>query len=372
MNNQQPQRIFEAKDWRKYSETLPGNVVAGIDEVGVESLAGPMTACLVIMPEDHGIPELPIDSKKLNPDTVQRIAEQIKEKALLILMFYVNGDQVDQWGVGKTQRKLWIKCADALRKKFPNTKIIIDGKDKIPKISNQQAIIGADNTVVSVSAASILAKAYTDQELAVLHDRYPKYNFKQHKGYGTEDHINRLKQHGLSPAHREQMTNKAIQKYKPKELHISTGEIKKYLEQALGFAAFGTTYIGEWNVKFVKEMASIPLKSITPKMAFKIKDTCKQGIKNAKRAKVDMKHIPPVKIVENTEEEEKNPKQMIEESIAFLRKDVDLTDEWGKQFIKSMIKAFNHQKQLSDKQMYHLKKQYQTVIRNAAKKGIKI
>jgi ribonuclease HII len=82
------------------------------------------------------------------------------------------------------------------------TLALIDG-NRCPQMAvRAHAIVEGDDKVNAISAASILAKTARDAALVRLHDLYPQYGFDQHKGYGTPLHLERLRRHGPSPAHR--------------------------------------------------------------------------------------------------------------------------------------------------------------------------
>ena len=82
--------------------------------------------------------------------------------------------------------------------------LAIDGKFTIPNFSiSQEAIVDGDNKILSIAAASIIAKVYRDELMRKLHQQYPIYNFAQHKGYGTLFHRTMILQNGLSPIHRK-------------------------------------------------------------------------------------------------------------------------------------------------------------------------
>ena len=90
--------------------------------------------------------------------------------------------------------------------KFQNLKnvILIDGNRIIPNLNmKQMAIIGGDNLVKSISAASIIAKVTRDRMMGKAHEKYPQYNFCQHKGYGTKTHMEMIKKHGACEIHRK-------------------------------------------------------------------------------------------------------------------------------------------------------------------------
>jgi ribonuclease HII len=81
---------------------------------------------------------------------------------------------------------------------------VIDGKFTIPDFFiDQEAVIDGDNKILSIAAASIIAKVYRDDLMRKLHLKYPIYNFAQHKGYGTLFHRTMILQNGLSPIHRK-------------------------------------------------------------------------------------------------------------------------------------------------------------------------
>ena len=83
------------------------------------------------------------------------------------------------------------------------TFVTIDGKFTIPNLNiEQEAVVDGDNKILSIAAASIIAKVYRDELMRKLHQQYPIYNFAQHKGYGTLFHRTMILQNGLSPIHR--------------------------------------------------------------------------------------------------------------------------------------------------------------------------
>jgi ribonuclease HII len=87
---------------------------------------------------------------------------------------------------------------------FENNIILVDGNKKIPNLSlYQQAVIGGDRIVKSISAASIIAKVTRDRLMLEMDAKYPQYGFAKHKGYGTKQHMEALQQFGPCEIHRQ-------------------------------------------------------------------------------------------------------------------------------------------------------------------------
>jgi len=123
-----------------------------------------------------------------------------------------------KWGIGIVSEKIidkinileatklsMIKAIEDLEKKN-NIKVdflILDGKMKIDFNVNQESIIKGDDKVFSISAASIIAKVTRDRLMIKYDKKYPEYNFKKHKGYGTKEHLDNIKKNGICKIHRK-------------------------------------------------------------------------------------------------------------------------------------------------------------------------
>lgn len=191
-------------------------VYIGIDEVGVSSVAGPMVAAAVMLPVNHGIKKLPVDSKDLSDKDIMELAKEIKQKAIYYEIVELDNNTVDELGEKKSVRKLWNKLAEVRKdSKYSNVEIIIDGENKIPSLTNDRkhkAIIKADTKCYNVSAAAIIAKDYCDSIMRELHKKYPVYNFKKNKGYGhnVSEHIEAIKRYGICEYHRAKFVEKLL------------------------------------------------------------------------------------------------------------------------------------------------------------------
>ena len=185
---------------------------AGIDEVGVSSVAGSMMASVVVLPENHGIKELPIDSKRLSEEKIEKIAKEILEVAIICKTYKLSAEEVDKFG-DFSVKKLWNRCANYIlkekkRRNIELDKIIVDGKYKIPALKdvdfiNHEAIVGADDKYDNVSASAIVSKYISNLEMYEAKEIYPNFSFDNHKGYLTVNHKKELMEHGLTPFHRK-------------------------------------------------------------------------------------------------------------------------------------------------------------------------
>jgi len=183
--------------------------VVGIDEAGRGPLAGPVVsgAVLILEKDFEEIKKIKSvkDSKKLS--------EKKREEVYLNL---VNKPKL-KWGIGIVSEKVidkinileatklsMIKAVKDLEKKN-HVKVdflILDGKMKIDLDVDQESIIKGDDKVFSVSAASIIAKVTRDRLMIKYDKKYPAYNFKKHKGYGTKEHLRNIKKNGICKIHR--------------------------------------------------------------------------------------------------------------------------------------------------------------------------
>lgn len=174
--------------------------VAGVDEAGRGPLAGPVFAAAVILDPARPIAGL-ADSKKLSARTRERLAGEIRQRALAWAIAQVGVEQIDQINI--LQATLLAMRQACLALPSPPAKILVDG-NRLPTglPCAAQAVVGGDALVAAISAASILAKTARDADCLRLHALYPHYAFDQHKGYGTALHLARLAEFGPCPAHR--------------------------------------------------------------------------------------------------------------------------------------------------------------------------
>lgn len=189
------------------STTLPlpfplptAQIVCGVDEAGRGPLAGPVFAAAVILDPARPIAGLR-DSKKLTAVRRDRLAEEIRAHALAWAVAQCSEQEIDALNILQATMLAMRRAVESLTC-VPEL-ALIDGNRCPPLALPARAIVKGDDTVPAISAASILAKTARDAALLELHRQYPQYAFDQHKGYGTALHLERLRLHGVSPAHRK-------------------------------------------------------------------------------------------------------------------------------------------------------------------------
>jgi ribonuclease HII len=173
--------------------------VAGVDEVGVGPLAGPLVAAAVILPRECELRGID-DSKKLSRAAREELDGAIRSVALGIGVGVVEVRDVERlntyWASIEAMRRALAALA------VPPEQVLVDARH-IPDLGMPQlALIKGDACSYSIAAASIVAKVVRDEMMVALDGHYPAYGFARHMGYGTAEHLAALDRHGPCPAHR--------------------------------------------------------------------------------------------------------------------------------------------------------------------------
>ena len=179
--------------------------VAGVDEAGRGPLAGPVFAAAVIFSPGTVIAHIN-DSKKLSAKKRESLYDIITQRALDYQIAYVSAQEIDKINI-KNAAILAMKKAIQSLKVCPEH-ILVDGVDFTATDMAYTNIIKGDSLSLSIAAASILAKVSRDRYIEKMEDTYPQYGFLKHKGYGTKEHIEAIKKHGICPIHRKTFTTK--------------------------------------------------------------------------------------------------------------------------------------------------------------------
>ena len=191
-----PDYIFE-KQFREQGY----NLICGVDEAGRGPLAGPVFAAAVILPIDCEIEGLN-DSKKLSEKKRELLFDVIKEKAIAYSIASASVDEIEEVNILKATFLAMNRAISGLNVKADFA--IIDGNRVPDNIAvNCEALVKGDSKSMSVAAASVLAKVSRDRLLIEYDEKFPEYNFKKHKGYGTKEHYEAIAKHGICEVHRK-------------------------------------------------------------------------------------------------------------------------------------------------------------------------
>ena len=175
-------------------------IIAGVDEVGRGPLVGSVVAAACILPASFDLPGL-TDSKKISEKKRETLCELIKEQAVAYAIAESSAEEVDQINVLQASLLAMRRAVESLSIQ-PNF-VLVDG-NRLPEWQYEaKAIVGGDKKEPAISAASILAKVYRDQQMVELAQQYPDYGFDQHKGYPTKKHIEAIQRHGVLNEHRK-------------------------------------------------------------------------------------------------------------------------------------------------------------------------
>ena len=181
--------------------SLGNKFIAGVDEAGRGPLAGPVCVASVIMPLDkNSIIEGVNDSKKLTEKKREKLFDQIVNKAFAFSVEFIDEKIIDEINILNATKKGMINAINNLSVKPDG--VLIDAV-KLDVNVKTESIIKGDALSYSIACASILAKVSRDRLMLEMDNKYPNYNFKKHKGYGTKEHIANLKKFGACEIHRQ-------------------------------------------------------------------------------------------------------------------------------------------------------------------------
>lgn len=174
--------------------------ICGVDEAGRGPLAGPVCAAAVILPEGAVIEGLD-DSKKLTEKKRERLYDIIKETAVAYSVAYGTLEEIETVNILEATYLAMNRAIEGLSVN-PDF-ALIDG-NRIPRGIKIpcETIVKGDSKSMSVAAASVLAKVTRDRLMLEYDKKYPEYNFKKHKGYGTKEHTELIRQYGPCEIHR--------------------------------------------------------------------------------------------------------------------------------------------------------------------------
>jgi ribonuclease HII len=175
-------------------------LIAGIDEVGRGSLAGPVVACAIIMrPGERAIAGVD-DSKMLTAGERRRLARLIRTRALCIALGAASAREIDRINVYQATALAMRRALRRLTMRPDH--ILLDGLPMRALEIEHTAVVGGDGRCFHIACASIIAKVTRDRLLTALSLRHPAYAWDRNAGYGTPQHVSALRDAGFTAHHR--------------------------------------------------------------------------------------------------------------------------------------------------------------------------
>jgi len=182
--------------------------IAGVDEVGRGPLAGPVVAAAVVLPKD-GIGIELFDSKQISSKKREDLYGSILSKALGVGVGIIGQEEIDQLNILQATLRAMVAAVRNLC--LSPDLILIDGLQSLRLPISQKPIRKGDQLSNSIAAASIIAKVTRDRMMLEWHEKYPRYNFAKHKGYGTKEHRRAIEKFGVCELHRK--TFRGVKEY---------------------------------------------------------------------------------------------------------------------------------------------------------------
>jgi ribonuclease HII len=174
------------------------HAVAGVDEVGRGALFGPVVAAAVILSPARPVRGLN-DSKLLEPERREVLAERIRERAVAWAIAAVDAATIDRINIYQASRRAMLMAVSSLS---PAPDFLLVDAVAIDLNLPQRGLIKGDARCHAIAAASIIAKVYRDACMRVWDEVFPQYGLASHKGYSTPEHCQALDRYGVTPLHR--------------------------------------------------------------------------------------------------------------------------------------------------------------------------
>lgn len=182
-----------------------GGIAVGLDEVGRGPVAGPLAIGAVVLPDDPRV-EGVNDSKQLSAERREEIAAVVREVAIAWDIEYIQPQEIDEHGMTWALRTANLRAIAAIEEQLSAKgasldAVLLDGNAQHLD-AREVNIVKGDGKCASIAAASIIAKVDRDALMCRYAEQFPHYGFESNKGYASAEHIEAIKQYGLSPVHR--------------------------------------------------------------------------------------------------------------------------------------------------------------------------
>lgn len=207
-NTKESQRLESMLLYEKELVNEGCRLIAGMDEAGRGPLAGPVVAACVIMPRDRLI-EGVNDSKKLSAKKREILYDKIIRTAIAWGVGVVSHEDIDKHNILEAAKMAFVQAY--VKMYMTPDGVLVDAMKGLDIPVKTVSIIKGDEKSYTIAAASIIAKVYRDRLMLDYDQEYPQYNFAQHKGYGTDEHVKAIKMYGPCPIHRKTFLRKIQQ-----------------------------------------------------------------------------------------------------------------------------------------------------------------
>lgn len=181
--------------------------VAGLDEVGIGPLAGPVVAAAVVLRPNRHIKGA-TDSKRVPAPERERLAAEIRRRALCVGVGAASPREIDRINILRASHLAMRRALRQLRVRPQH--LIIDGNSTPRLGAEATAVVGGDRKCHSVACASIVAKVVRDELMRRLGGRYPGYGWERNAGYSTPEHLDAVDRLGLTPHHRRSFRQQLV------------------------------------------------------------------------------------------------------------------------------------------------------------------
>jgi len=176
-------------------------IICGVDEVGRGPLAGPVVCAAVVLSAADPMFGQYRDSKRVSEKKRLRVYHHLRHHASAYALASASVEEIDTLNILEATMLAMRRAVLALN--LPLDKVLVDGNRCPPLPFPCQSVVGGDDSVQQIAAASIVAKVVRDRYMHFLDSHYPHYAFARHKGYGTAQHLAALNQYGTCPVHRQ-------------------------------------------------------------------------------------------------------------------------------------------------------------------------
>ncbi len=207
---EQAERVRVDGLYRFQREIGGDGILLGLDEVGRGPLAGPLVVGGVVLADGPHILGLD-DSKRLSSARREEIADRVKREARGWTLQSIAPEEIDEQGMAACLRRAFSAAIADIESQGLSVDVILLDGNPLHLDAREVSVVGGDARCACIAAASIVAKVARDTRMVAYAQEYPEYHFESNKGYGSQEHIEAIRQFGLSSIHRRSFCHFDIQ-----------------------------------------------------------------------------------------------------------------------------------------------------------------